>query len=81
MEKVKNDKQEPVIEKTFLAEKICRAQIKKQESGGLFSGLFGISLPPVDKAPELNVVTVGTFKGVLTVGNEVETKLRKDVIN
>ena len=37
--------------------------------------------PPVDKAPELNVVTVGTFKGVLTVGNEVETKLRKDTIN
>jgi hypothetical protein len=25
MEKVKNDKLEPVIEKTFLAEKICRA--------------------------------------------------------
>jgi hypothetical protein len=37
--------------------------------------------PPVDKAPELNVVTVGTFKGVLMVGNEVETKLRKDTIN
>jgi hypothetical protein len=38
-------------------------------------------MPPVDKAPELNVVQVGTFKGVLTVGNEVETKLRKDAIN